>query len=201
MKKRNAITRIWLRSFATVSVLTVCILLVGGSLVHACAQSAPARADNLKRFLQKYDGNPSSPSERTTRYAVAFADLRDNGTEEAIVYLIGPNWCGSGGCAALILAPSGSSFKVITKTSVTQLPILVLPEKTNGWHDLGVGVAGGASPGYEARLRYNGKKYPGNPTVLPAQRLSKKAGGKVVIVPPTLLVNSVHFSSLEIPVW
>jgi hypothetical protein len=62
MKERNATTRICLRSFAAVALLTVCIVLVAGCLVHAGAQSAPTRADNLKKFLQKYDGNPSSPT-------------------------------------------------------------------------------------------------------------------------------------------
>jgi hypothetical protein len=58
----------------------------------------------------------------------------------------------------------------------------ILVEKTNGWHDLAVGVAGGGiRPRYEARLRFNGKKYPSNPTVPPSQRLKEKVDGKVLI--------------------
>jgi hypothetical protein len=167
--------------FTAVAILTVCILLVARCLPQPTAQSAHTREESLKKFLQNYEGNAISPGGKTTRYAVAFVDLKDDGVQEAIVYLIGPDWCGSGGCSALILAPHGSSFTVITRTSVTQLPIRILSEKTNGWHDLGVGVSGGGRPGYEARLRFNGKKYPSNPTVPPSQRLSKKAEGKVVI--------------------
>lgn len=166
--------------FRAVAILTFCISLAGGP-VQAAAQNSSAREENLKKFLQNYDGNPISPDERTTRFAAVFVDLKDDGAEEAIVYLIGPRWCGSGGCSCLILVPDGSSFKIITKMTVTQPPILVLSQKTNGWHDLGVGVGGGGIPSAHARLRFNGKKYPGNPTVPPSQRLPKSAKGKVVI--------------------
>ena len=162
--------------------LTTIIFLVLYTLLAATAQSTSGSEENLKKFLQKYEGNPSSAAERTTRYAAAFVDLRNDGTQEVIVYLMGPAWCGNGGCSSLVLAPQGESYKVITKTTVTQLPIRVLSTKTNGWHDLGVWVQGGGiQPGYEARLRFNGKKYPGNPTVPPAQKLKNKVEGKEVI--------------------
>jgi len=162
-------------------VLAVCLAPVAHCPAQATGQS-PGSEEHLKRFLQKYDGNPSSAGERTTRYAAAFLDLKDDGKEQAIVYLIGPRWCGSGGCSCLILMPEGESYKVVTKTTITQLPIRVLATKTNGWHDLGVWVQGGGiQPGYEARLRFNGKKYPSNPSVPPAQRVQKGTAGKVVI--------------------
>ena len=81
----------------------------------------------------------------------------------------------------MILVPEGESYKVITKTTVTELPIRVLSTKTNGWHDLGVWVKGGPHPGFEAKLKFNGKKYPSNPSVPPAQRLQKGVEGRVVI--------------------
>jgi hypothetical protein len=82
----------------------------------------------------------------------------------------------------LILAPEGTSYRVVTRTTVTRLPVRVLATKTNGWHDLGVWVQGGGiQPGYEAKLSFNGKEYPGNPTVLPTQRLTRKVAGKIVV--------------------
>jgi hypothetical protein len=149
---------------------------------EATTRSSRAEVENLKKFLRKYEGRSVSDEERTTRYAAALVDLKDDGKQEAIVYFIGANWCGSGGCSCLILAPDGSSYDVITQTSVTQLPIRVLLTKTNGWHDLAVGVAGGGiQPGYEARLRFDGGTYPSNPTVPPAQELRTKVEGKIVI--------------------
>lgn len=136
----------------------------------------------LRAFLQQYEGKPTSPDERTTRYAAAFTDLNGDGKDEIIVYLMDAKWCGSGGCSTLILAPRDSGYILITRTSVTQLPIRVLSTKTNGWHDLGVWVQGGGiRSGYEAKLRFNGTKYPSNPSVSPAQRLRTNAEGKVVI--------------------
>jgi len=82
-------------------------------------------------------------------------------------------------CSSLVLEPKGSSFKVITRTTITRLPIRVLSEK-NKWLARfgGLGRGGGIRPGYEARLRFNGKKYPSNPSGPPAQRLQKKARGE-----------------------
>jgi hypothetical protein len=52
----------------------------------------------------------------------------------------------------------------------------------HGWHNLGVWVGGGGiQPGYEAELRFDGKKYPGNPSVPPARKTGKNASGTVVI--------------------
>ena len=165
------------RSIA-VAVPALCVVLVVGGL----AQAPSGSEKSLKKFLRTYDGNPASADERTTRYSAAFIDLKDDGTQEVIVYLIGPRWCGSGGCSSLILASAGGSYRIITKTTVTQLPIRVLSTKTNGWHDLAVRVQGGGiQPGYEAKLQFNGRKYPSNPTVPPAQKLQKKAEGKVAI--------------------
>lgn len=166
--------------FLTIAIFAVCLLLTPGCLAQATARSS-TKEESLKKFLQSYDGNPGSAGERNTRYAAAFVDLKDDGTQEAIVYLIGPRWCGSGGCPSLVLLPEGSSYKVVTKTTITQLPIRILWTKTNGWHDLGVWVQGGGiQPGYAARLKFNGKKYPSNPSVPPAQKM-QKAEGKVVI--------------------
>jgi hypothetical protein len=57
-----------------------------------------------------------------------------------------------------------------------------LPTKTNGWHDIGVFVAGGGiNPGYVARLRFNGHSYPSNPSVPPATPLHDPAAGKTIL--------------------
>jgi hypothetical protein len=101
---------------------------------------------------------------------------------EAIVYMIGNNWCGSGGCNTLILTPHANSWSIVTDISITLPPIYVLTDKSNGWHSIGVWVQGGGiQPGYEAELRFDGKTYPDNPTVPSAQRLSRNPTGKMVI--------------------
>jgi hypothetical protein len=118
----------------------------------------------------------------TTRYVAAFVDLRDDGTQEVVVYITGREWCGSGGCVMIVLAPMGSSYKVIAETTITKLPIRVLSTKSHGWHDIAVRVQGGGilHP-YEAKLSFDGRKYPGNPSVPPAKRLTQRVTGPEVI--------------------
>jgi hypothetical protein len=143
--------------------------------------------DSLKRFLQDYVG--SSANDKTTQYFSAFVDLKGDGTHEVIVYLSGDGWCGSGGCTMLVLAPKDFSYKVLTNIPITRPPIRVLATKSNGWHDLAVRVQGGGiARAYEAKLSFNGKTYPTNPSVPPAQRLPKNEAGEVV-VPVTALTE------------
>lgn len=136
--------------------------------------------DALKGFLQAYVGD--SKIGQMTQYSVAFTDLSGEGIPEAIVYLTSGGWCGSGGCTMLILQPQGPAYKVVTKTTVTRLPIRALTTKSNGWLDLGVRVQGGGllMP-YEAVLSFDGSTYPPNPSVPPARKLTGKVAGSVLI--------------------
>jgi hypothetical protein len=80
---------------------------------------------------------------------------------------------------------NGTSYKVISHTTIVRLPIRALRTRTNGWRDIGVFVQGGGiQPGYEAALPFDGAKYPSNPTVPPARRLSKEVAGEVLIPKP-----------------
>ena len=116
------------------------------------------------------------------RYFDAFVDLNGDGKKEAIVYLMGDGWCGSGGCTMLVLASEATSFKVVTEITISRPPIRVLSSTSHGWHNISVWVAGGGiEPAYEAELRFDGKTYPGNPSVAPARRLNGKVQGKIVI--------------------
>lgn len=145
------------------------------------AQSTSQRDADLKSFLRNFVGNPSVGENGTTKYAAAFVDLNGDGKAEAIVYLWDGGWCGSGGCTALILTSNDSKYRVLTKITVTRLPIRVLTTKTNGWRDLAVFVAGGGVKAGYARLAFDGKKYPGNPTFAPLVRLSASVEGTVAI--------------------
>jgi hypothetical protein len=156
----------------------------------AARQPSEGQQGVLKKFLQSYVGPAAAESNRDTRYFSAFVALSGHGAADAIIYLIGDEWCGSGGCAALVLAPRGSSYRVVTYMTITRPPIRVLATKSHGWHDISVAVAGGGPPPrYEAKLSFNGKSYPRNPSVPPAQPLTKKTPGKIVI-PSTVFEKS-----------
>jgi hypothetical protein len=159
-------------------------MLTTSCVAQTIREPLSKQAESLKNFLQSYLGKPYQPFELegATRYSFALVDLKGDGTKEVIVYVSGRAWCGSGGCTILVLAPEGTSYRVVTRTTITRLPIRVLNTKSNGWHDISVVVAGGGiQVGYEAILPFDGKTYPSNPSVPPARRSNEKVQGETVI--------------------
>jgi hypothetical protein len=139
---------------------------------------------SLKEFLKAHERQPHAQASAApaASFKSAFVDLKDDGTFEVFVYRNDPFYCGSGGCNLLILAPTSSSYRIVADTTITRPPIRVLTHKTNGWHDISVWVSGGGIiPGYAARLAFNGRSYPSNPSVPPAQPLKGKAAGWILI--------------------
>ncbi len=90
-------------------------------------------------------------------------DLNDDGNKEIFVGLIGPYFCGSGGCSPYLLDNQGN---VITHFSVSDYPIVIDNNKTNGWKDLFI-----RSNGKDRIVKFDGKKYPSNPSTLPALKV------------------------------
>jgi hypothetical protein len=159
----------------------VLTLLAATCLAVSQAQSSDA-GDSLRTFLQNDERKLLSDVDKTTKYLAAFVDLNGDGVNEAIVYVIGRSWCGTGGCNMLILARDGTSWKEVTSTTITRPPIRALKTKSNGWRNITVWVQGGGiEPGYEAELRFDGKNYPYNPSAPPARRLVGKVAGKIVL--------------------
>lgn len=119
--------------------------------------AAPTRDEDINRYLlQEY------PDAGAIQYALAWRDLNGDGADEAIVYPIGPFFCGSGGCNTLVLTPAGPMYEKVGDISVSRTPIEVLDTSSNGWKDLTVVVAGGGGANGRAVLRFDGKAYPGN---------------------------------------
>jgi hypothetical protein len=144
-----------------------------------------AQTPNLKKFLQKWVRTPGDnlADLQTTQFDAVPVHLHGDDRTQWIVYLSGGGWCGSGGCTMLVLEPTATSFHTIAYTTITWPPIRVLDTQTHGWHDLGVLVAGGGIlNGYEARLRFSGRRYPGNPSLQPPTHLSK---GQTVLADST----------------
>lgn len=102
-------------------------------------------------------------------YASAESDLDGDGTPEVLAYVGGPMMCGTGGCNLVVLKREGGDLRKISELSVVQLPVGVLESKSNGWRDLALTIAGGGVAEHTVRLQFDGKGYPRNPTVAPAQ--------------------------------
>lgn len=125
---------------------------------------APGAAEeDIDRFLlQEY------PEAGSIRYALAWNDLDGDGTDEAIVYPVGPYFCGSGGCNLLILTQAGTTWSKVGDISVSRTPVSELESASNGWKDLAVAVSGGGGPSGRVVLSFDGEGYPGNASTAPA---------------------------------
>jgi hypothetical protein len=86
-------------------------------------------------------------------------DLNADGSKEIFVGLTGPYFCGSGGCTQFILNAQG---KVVTQFTVSDYPVVISTDRSNGWNDLLI-----LSDGSYHTVKFDGKTYPGNPSVLP----------------------------------
>ncbi|WP_298162971.1 hypothetical protein [Brevundimonas sp.] len=96
----------------------------------------------------------------------------------ALVYLVGMNWCGSGGCSLLILRPGAAGWEEVGNVARVSNPVRLLTTSSNGLPDIGVTVSGGGGPApYEARVSFDGQSYPR----FPSDEALVGADGTVVI--------------------
>lgn len=167
------------RAFATIVLFAV--FASGISLAQQLAIVSQAPTEALKTFLRGYLNSGRVGPDRTTRIVAANLSSRGETSGETLVYVSGERWCGSGGCTLLILESKESSFKVLGRIPIVQLPVRLLPSTNRGLPDIGVRVQGGGlQAGYEAVLSFNGTEYPRNPSLPPARRLAENEG-KVMI--------------------
>lgn len=183
MSKRSAL--MYLAAALTATVM----LFVGAHTSAQLGGSAAGSGDSLKGFLQTYLRDPTMGIDNTTKYAASSVDLRGDGVREAIVYVTGQNWCASGGCVTLVLAPDGATYRVVSRILITRPPIRVLTTKSHGWRDISVRVQGGGDVvGYEARLSFDGTSYPISPSNNRAEKLKTDVPGDVVIPPDVKVI-------------
>ena len=159
------------------STLTLALAL---AVLGGCAASPQQEtvSPQLAKQLNETLGDVPGP----IHYFAKQVDLDGDGRAEYVVHVAGPMVCGSGGCDTLVFAQEGSGLRLVSRTSVTRPPIVIASTTTQGWRDVVVRVSGGGIiPGYDARLRFDGRTYPANPTVPPAEPLKAPASGEVAI--------------------
>lgn len=120
----------------------------------------------VRQVVEAY-ARPFDPDWETTLMQVEWADLNDDGLEDALVYLEGTAWCGSGGCTVLVLeampeedAVDVGPYLPAAEISMMHGPITVAATTSNGWHDLLVQ----SETGDVRRLAFDGETYPFSPS-------------------------------------
>jgi hypothetical protein len=90
-------------------------------------------------------------------------DLNDDSKMEIFAGLSGPYFCGSGGCTIYLFNDDGT---VLTRFTVADYPIVISDSKTKGFKDLII-----QSDGKNHLVKFNGEKYPSNPSLEPVLKL------------------------------
>ena len=156
------------------------------AIVVAVATVTPTKAEVSQHKSDKdlLEAIRGLEPEADDRYFSAYTDLNGDGRKEAVVYLIGPRTCGSGGCLTAIFSPQekGKGYRLVTVIELTRPPIVAAESKTKGWRDLIVFVQGGGIlEGYNMLLPFDGASYPESPFLDPARRFQGKVHGEVLI--------------------
>jgi Zn-dependent M16 (insulinase) family peptidase len=149
----------------TLALLCLSLLCASGNEALAQAPAEPsADADPVRAGIESYlktylQSDLKTMSEDDRKYAYDTFDLNNDGKKEVFVALISPYFCGSGGCTMLILNPDFTLHSRMTV--VNDFPIHASSKSTKGWKDLIIKSRG------THLLKYNGKKYPANPSTQP----------------------------------
>jgi len=86
-------------------------------------------------------------------------DLNSDGKDEVFVYLLGSVFCGTGGCNLLLFADGENGYSLVNNFPISRTPIIVSPERTEGWNNLIRLESGGGVPASYVQHTFNGERY------------------------------------------
>ena len=171
----------WLLGILCCSAVVTNELTAGWPQGRTNSQSA-SKEDQLKAAVRSYVLTRQSPDSGPSSFLFSFVDLASDGKQQAVVYLNGKGWCGTGGCTMLVFTQDGSSYKLISAIRGTRVPIRVLEAKSFGWRNLSIwAVGGGIFVGYEELVEFNGHDYSKDASDADEKRPVRKMRGRVVL--------------------
>lgn len=138
------------------------LFVLGSSIILISCKSLVLsdiqRSQRVGAFLKANYGDALNHLKLKERiFKMLQVDLNGDQKKEAMVYLISPGFCGSGGCNLLVLSVEN---KLITEMTVFKPP-LCIQQQDNKWAVLWVKYRGKAIP-----LVYKNGVYPTNRTVV-----------------------------------
>ena len=150
------------------------VVLLGAATSLLGAGPDDRLQETLVDYVAKYGNNLSFKTRKTV-----FIDLNGDRIDDALVYLTGPEWCGTGGCTMLVFKGTPNGFTFVSDVALVTTRVLVSENRTNGWRDLVLISSGGGYPTKQVSLKFDGKKYPDNPSMQPALPKNQKLRGVV----------------------
>jgi hypothetical protein len=134
-----------------------------GGLRAAIAHHFRAQVERSNRL---YHTRIEPPKASALEFSYALTDLNGDGVADALVLLKG-QYCGSGGCTLQIYQGGKRGFKFVSASTISREPIHILSEKRFGWHSFTLFVNGRGTKPCNALMRFNGQRYPLNPSLVP----------------------------------
>ena len=151
--------------------------LLAVALVSAAVGSPCEAGSNvaLDAAVRGWTHDRSLPS-----FQYALVDLNDDGISDAVILIADHRYCGSGGCSMIVLKGIAGGFELISSNTLSREPVAVLPETRLGWHTLAILVSGGGVKTGSALMRFDGTRYPSNPSLLPRATDADLRGSKTL---------------------
>ncbi|QZY56421.1 hypothetical protein [Crassaminicella profunda] len=101
--------------------------------------------------------------------------------------------CGTGGCSAAIFKEFDEEYKLLSNFTLVNNPIIISKNKTNGYNDLIMYVSGGGIKSFYAELKFDGTKYPQNPSMEPKVKPGTKVEGVEIIADDLSKSTGIEF--------
>jgi hypothetical protein len=122
-------------------------------------QSAPDA--ELEAAIRATDPNyrADAAGDVKAKYAAARADLNGDGKDEVFVYLMGPYFCGTGGCTLLVFSQGMDGYSLLAKIPTSEALVIHADTKNAGYADFWRMQSGGGMPAEFVQHRFEDGKY------------------------------------------
>jgi len=88
---------------------------------------------------------------------------------------------GTGGCSSAIFKQENGEYRLLSRFSLVNNPIIISNKKTKGYKDIIMYVSGGGIESFFAQIKYDGTTYPSNPSIEPKINVGTKLEGIAII--------------------
>lgn len=156
-KKETEVTEV-----KTDSIIVDTPVVVKDTVQYKESTNNPKTVDLVRAALQNkiFKADTASIDAKNRKFIIDEIDLNNDGKKEIFVGFNGMDFCGNAGCDTYLLSSEGD---VITKFTIVQYPIVISDNKSkDNWQDLII-----TSRGVNYLVKWNGKKYPSNPSMEP----------------------------------
>lgn len=140
--------------------LALCLISVSVSEAASAKVAISAEEATFRRWLVHYLKADRQLRDTNETFGYSLVDLNGDGRKEAVAWVTGRFYCGTGGCSLQVFRRTKSGWRLFADAGIAHTPIKLLAIRTHGWRDLSEWQYGGGTyRPFEAWLRFNGREY------------------------------------------